>query len=208
MPEASAEEILDVNVRYHDLASESYDSKWGIDYGAKGAYQVLGKMRKALGQPLRPMGRGLEIGAGTGYFSLNLLKQGILSDVTCTDVSPGMLEALSASAEHLHLDVETVVCDAENLPFEDCAFDAVISSFGVMFASRTLLIGVAFIALALRRKAQPLAWLFFADAALMLFEVALALATDKLELVVGGLVIGALEAWAGRTLTRARSASR
>jgi len=125
MPEPSAEEILDANVRYHDLASQSYDSKWGIDYGEKGAAQVLGKMRKALGQPLRPMGRGLEIGAGTGYFSLNLLKQGILSEVTCTDVSAGMLEALAGSAEQMHLDVETVVCDAESLPFESSSFDVV-----------------------------------------------------------------------------------
>jgi SAM-dependent methyltransferase len=125
MREHSAEEILDVNVRYHDLASRSYDSKWGIDYGEKGARQVLGKMRKALGQPLRPMGRGLEIGAGTGYFSLNLLKQGILSEVTCTDVSSGMLDALAVSAERLHLDVDTAVCDAENLPFESGTFDVV-----------------------------------------------------------------------------------
>src|SRR3954464_7144881 len=125
MPEPSAEEILDVNVRYHDLASESYDSKWGIDYSEKGAQQVLSKMRKALGQPLRPMGRGLEIGAGTGYFSLNLLKQGLLSEATCTDVSPGMLDTLSASADRLHLDVDTVVCDAESLPFESGSFDVV-----------------------------------------------------------------------------------
>src|SRR3954466_5540787 len=125
MPEPSAEKILDVNVRYHDLASQTYDSKWGIDYGEKGAQQVLAKMRKALGQPLRPMGRGLEIGAGTGYFSLNLLKQGILSDVTCTDVSAGMLETLASSAERMHLDVETVVCDAENLPFPNDTFDVV-----------------------------------------------------------------------------------
>src|SRR3954469_19606826 len=125
MPEPSAEEILDVNVRYHDLASQSYDSKSGIDYGEKGAAQVLGKLRKALGQPLRPMGRGLEIGAGTGYFSLNLLKQGILSDVTCTDVSAGMLETLASSAERMRPDVETVVCDAESLPFESGTFDVV-----------------------------------------------------------------------------------
>src|SRR6476620_8078077 len=125
MPEQSADEILDVNVRYHDLASQSYDSKWGIDYGEKGAAQVLGKLQKALGQPLRPMGRGLEIGAGTVYFSLNLLKQGILSDVTCTDVSPGMLETLATSAERLHLDVDTVVCEAEELPFPNNSFDVV-----------------------------------------------------------------------------------
>src|SRR5438045_2332961 len=82
-------------------------------------------MRKTLVQPLLPMGRGLEIGAGTGYFSLNLLRQGILSDVTCTDVSAGMLETLAGSAERLHLDVETVVCDAENLPFPNNSFDVV-----------------------------------------------------------------------------------
>src|SRR5258705_9482764 len=125
MPEQSPQDILDVNVRYHDLASESYDSKWGIDYGAKGAAQVLGKMQKALGQPLRPMGRGLEIGAGTGYFSLNMLKQGILTEVTCTDVSAGMLDTLSASARRLGLDVETAVCEAERLPFENDSFDVV-----------------------------------------------------------------------------------
>src|SRR4051795_1541741 len=126
MPEQpTAEQIRGVNARYHDLASESYDSKWGIDYGEKGAAQVLSKMRKALGQPLRPMGRGLEIGAGTGYFSLNLLKQGILTEVTCTDVSPGMLETLASSAERLHLDVDMVVCDAESLPFESGSFDVV-----------------------------------------------------------------------------------
>lgn len=125
MPGSSPRDILDVNVRYHDLAAQSYDAKWGIDYGEKGAAQVLGKMRKALGQPLRPMGRGLEIGAGTGYFALNLLRRGILTEVTCSDVSPGMLEALSASAERLHLDVETVLCDAQSLPFEDDTFDVV-----------------------------------------------------------------------------------
>jgi SAM-dependent methyltransferase len=125
MPDPSAEQILDVNVRYHDLASESYDSKWGIDYGEKGAQQVLCKMRKALGQPVRPMGRGLEIGAGTGYFSLNLMRQGILSEVTCTDVSSGMLEALAMSAERLGLHVDTVACAAENLPFESGTFDVV-----------------------------------------------------------------------------------
>src|SRR3954454_13682737 len=125
MPEPSAEEILDVNVRYHDLASESYDSKWGIDYGEKGAAQVLGKMRKALGQPLRPMGRGLEIGAGTGYFSLNLLRQGIVGAVTCAGRSAGMVDPLAAAAERLRLDVESAVCDAEGLPFENDSFDVV-----------------------------------------------------------------------------------
>src|SRR5437773_10477789 len=113
MPEQSSQEILEANVRYHDLASHSYDAKWGIDYGDKGAAQVLGKMQKALGRNgNHSFGRGLEIGAGTGYFSLNLLRRGWLDEVVATDVSRGMLDALSATAEGLGLSpqVETVVC--------------------------------------------------------------------------------------------------
>jgi hypothetical protein len=29
----TADEIRDVNTRYHDVAAASYDSKWGIDFG-------------------------------------------------------------------------------------------------------------------------------------------------------------------------------
>jgi len=71
----SADEIRDVNTRYHDVAAASYDSKWGIDFGAVGQAQVVGKLRKLLGPELHHgFGRSLEIGAGTGYFSLNLLQ--------------------------------------------------------------------------------------------------------------------------------------
>jgi hypothetical protein len=63
---ASAEEIRDVNTRYHDGAAADYDAKWGIDFGEIGRTQVLGKLRKALGGDLRSFGRGLELGAGTG----------------------------------------------------------------------------------------------------------------------------------------------
>ena len=76
---ATADEIRDVNTRYHDGAAAGYDAKWGIDYGEVGQGQVLGKVRKALGEPSRPSTRALEIGAGTGYFSLNLLQAGVVA---------------------------------------------------------------------------------------------------------------------------------
>jgi SAM-dependent methyltransferase len=121
----SAETIREANVRYHDLAAEHYDSKWGIDYGEVGQAQVTGKLRKALGSgPLR-FARGLEVGAGTGYFSLNLLRAGVLGEAVATDISPGMLHALSASAAELDLAVETVACEAASLPFDDGSFDLV-----------------------------------------------------------------------------------
>src|SRR3954447_18411586 len=116
---ATAEEIRDVNTRYHDGAADAYDSKWGIDFGEIGRTQVLGKLRKALDGRLTSYGRSLELGAGTGYFSLNLLQAGVISAATCTDISPGMVETLERNAERLGLDVDARVADAEALPFED-----------------------------------------------------------------------------------------
>jgi ubiquinone/menaquinone biosynthesis C-methylase UbiE len=123
----SADEIRDVNTRYHDVAAASYDSKWGIDFGEVGRQQVLGKLRKVLGRELdRGFARSLEIGAGTGYFSLNLLQAGAVREATCTDISPGMMRILSANAERLGLSVRTARAEAESLPFADASFDLVL----------------------------------------------------------------------------------
>src|SRR3954454_16096446 len=125
-PTATADEIRSVNTRYHDGAASGYDSKWGIDYGDVGRGQVLGKVRKALGGRVETFERSLEVGAGTGYFSLNLLRAGTVREAVCTDISPGMLRALEANAARLGLEVETAACDAEDLPFDDASFDLVL----------------------------------------------------------------------------------
>lgn len=121
------DDIRDVNTRYHDVAADSYDAKWGIDFGEPGQRQVLGKLRKVLGRDLDAgFGRSLEIGAGTGYFSLTLMQAGKIREAVCTDISPGMLATLRSNAERLGLEVETVETDAETLPFEDASFDLVL----------------------------------------------------------------------------------
>jgi ubiquinone/menaquinone biosynthesis C-methylase UbiE len=122
----TAERIRDVNTRYHDGAAAQYDAKWGIDWGDVGADQVRQKLEKLLGTPLPHFDRALEIGAGTGYFSLHMLKAGIVGAATATDISPGMIEALRGNAERLGLQVETAVADAERLPFDDESFDLVL----------------------------------------------------------------------------------
>jgi SAM-dependent methyltransferase len=123
----SADEIRDVNTRYHDVAAAGYDSKWGIDFGEVGQAQVTGKLRKLLGPALAGgYGRSLEIGAGTGYFSLNMLQTGVVREATCTDISPGMLTTLALNAERLGLRVRTARADAESLPFPDASFDLVL----------------------------------------------------------------------------------
>jgi SAM-dependent methyltransferase len=125
-PALSAEEIRDVNTRYHDVAADHYDAKWGIDFGDIGREQVLVKVDKAVGHRPDGWARSLEIGAGTGYFTLNLLRAGLIGEATCTDISPGMLAALRANAQRLGLDVRTEQVDAERLPFADESFDLVL----------------------------------------------------------------------------------
>jgi SAM-dependent methyltransferase len=126
---ATPEAIRDVNTRYHDAAADEYDHKWGIDFHEIGANQVLGKLRKGLGARADgPFAHALEIGAGTGYFSLNLMRAGVVERATCLDISPGMLATLERNAATLGLAdrVETVATDAEHLPFEDASFDLVL----------------------------------------------------------------------------------
>jgi ubiquinone/menaquinone biosynthesis C-methylase UbiE len=126
-PSATPEHIKDVNTRYHDAAAHEYDAKWGIDFGEVGQRQVRLKLVKALGGLKgRSFGDALEIGSGTGYFSLNLVQLGVIERLTATDISPGMLQRLATTADALGLeDVSTVVTEAEVLPFEDESFDLV-----------------------------------------------------------------------------------
>ncbi|MET0557953.1 MAG: class I SAM-dependent methyltransferase [Solirubrobacterales bacterium] len=126
-PTATPEHIKDVNTRYHDAAADEYDAKWGIDFGTVGQEQVRLKLVKALGKlDGASFGDALEIGSGTGYFSLNLVQLGVIQRLTATDISPGMLKRLATTAEALGVeDVTTVATEAEELPFEDESFDLV-----------------------------------------------------------------------------------
>jgi ubiquinone/menaquinone biosynthesis C-methylase UbiE len=127
-PTATPEHIKDVNTRYHDAAAHEYDAKWGIDFGDIGQDQVRAKLVKALGgRDGETFGDALEIGSGTGYFSLNLVQLGLIGNLTATDISAGMLAQLATTAAALGLEsVSTVVTEAETLPFDDGSFDLVL----------------------------------------------------------------------------------
>jgi ubiquinone/menaquinone biosynthesis C-methylase UbiE len=128
-PTVTPEHIREVNQRYHDAAAHQYDAKWGIDFGTIGRDQTRRKFVKALGEwPEPPFAHALEIGAGTGYFSLNLMQEAAFQRLTATDISSGMLDTLEATAAGLGLDerVDTVHADAEELPFPDQSFDLVL----------------------------------------------------------------------------------
>src|SRR5207248_9872562 len=88
--------------------------------------QVIVKLTKALGRPPPPYARSLEIGAGTGYFTLNMMRAGLIERATCSDISPGMLDRLQTNARRLGLKIDAVRVDAESLPFGAASFDLVL----------------------------------------------------------------------------------
>jgi ubiquinone/menaquinone biosynthesis C-methylase UbiE len=126
MAQLTAAEVRDVNIRYHDGAATTYDEKWSIDFDAFARSQARRKLEAALGEPAPRFEHALELGAGTGYFSLNLMLAGVIAQLTASDISPGMLDALTRNAKRLGLDVRTLVADAEALPLADESFDLVI----------------------------------------------------------------------------------
>ena len=74
----------------------------------------------------------LDIATGTGWTSRRLASWG--ARVVGVDISEGMLSAAREIAAERGLDITYQIADAEALPFEDGEFDAVISTFGAMFA--------------------------------------------------------------------------
>jgi SAM-dependent methyltransferase len=76
----------------------------------------------------------LDLATGTGWTSRLVARRG--ASVVGADIAGELLAAASERAKKEGLEIAYRVGDAEKLPFADQAFDGVISSFGVMFASR------------------------------------------------------------------------
>lgn len=76
----------------------------------------------------------LDLATGTGWTSRVVSRRG--ARVIGADIAGDLLAAAAERAKGEGLDVEYQLGDAESLPFEDGAFDAVVSTCGVMFASR------------------------------------------------------------------------
>ena len=104
---------------------------------SSGDYAVVGTTLQIVGEELcealdlRAGQKVLDVAAGNGNVSLAAARR--WCDVTSTDYVPSLLERGRARALADGLNIEFRPADAEALPFADESFDAVVSTFGVMF---------------------------------------------------------------------------
>src|SRR3954468_11655278 len=76
----------------------------------------------------------LDVAAGNGNLTVLAGEEG--ASVVASDFSPGQVELGRRRTADEGLDVEWVIADAEELPFEDDRFDCTASVFGAMFGPR------------------------------------------------------------------------
>src|ERR671910_2722590 len=106
---------------------------------SSGDYAVIGTTLQIVGEQLcealdlRAGEKVLDVAAGNGNATLAAARR--WCEVTSTDYVPALLERgrERAAAERLH-GIDFREADVEALPFDDASFDAVLSTFGCMFA--------------------------------------------------------------------------
>src|SRR5450432_2619379 len=104
---------------------------------ATGDYAVVGTTLQIVGESLcealdlRAGASVLDVAAGNGNVTLAAARR--WCDVTSTDYVAALLESGKKRAQAEGHTIKFQEADAENLPFPDASFDAVVSTFGVMF---------------------------------------------------------------------------
>jgi SAM-dependent methyltransferase len=114
-----------------DRSRQSWD---GADYAPLGerlmpaARELVDACAVSAGQEI------LDVAAGTGNAAALAAAEG--ARVVASDFAPKQVERGRARTSAEGLEVEWVVADAEELPFDDASFDCVLSVFGAQFPPR------------------------------------------------------------------------
>jgi SAM-dependent methyltransferase len=105
---------------------------WALGDYPRVATEIVSPLGEVLVDALRIDAgeRVLDVAAGTGSAAVRAARRG--ASVVASDLTPELIEA--GRAEHPGVDLAWDVADAEALPYEDDAFDVVMSCIGVMFA--------------------------------------------------------------------------
>lgn len=106
---------------------------------ASGDFAVIGTTLQIVGEnlceaaDLVPADRVLDVACGNGNATLAAARR--FCRTTGVDYVPELLARGRERAQAERLAIDFVEGDAENLPFESASFDAVLSTFGVMFTA-------------------------------------------------------------------------
>ena len=106
---------------------------------SSGDYATVGTTLQIVGETLcealdlRSGQKVLDVAAGNGNVTLAAARR--WCEVVSTDYVPALLERGRERAAAERLAIEFREADAEALPFADASFDAVVSTFGVMFTA-------------------------------------------------------------------------
>ena len=87
---------------------------------------------------LKPGTRVLDVACGTGNLAVPAARAGAI--VTGVDIATNLIEQARARDASEGLAIQFDEGDAEKLPYEDAAFDVVVSMYGAMFAPRPELV--------------------------------------------------------------------
>ena len=108
---------------YWTKRSDSFLEQRRAELHSALADRWLEEIRKYL--PEKPPLRILDVGCGTGFFTILLAKQG--HQVTGTDLTPDMVANARILAKEELVNCDFEIMDAEHLSFADNSFDVVIS---------------------------------------------------------------------------------
>jgi len=135
------------NVLSHNERAAATWGSGGRDYDriSEGVSDALAHLVNRIDP--QPGERFLDVATGTGWTARLLSSYG--AAVTGIDIGAGVIDAAKALAP----EIDFRVADAEALPLEDASFDAVTSSFGVMFVAQPEIAAVSWLVFARRADA-------------------------------------------------------
>jgi len=125
---------IDSTIQPHNERSAAVWSSGGDAYDA-----ISGQIGAALEHCVARLDPGpgetiLDLATGTGWTSRLVARRG--ADVIGADIARDLLAAATERATKEGLKIDYQIGDAEKLTFADQTYDGIISTFGIMFASR------------------------------------------------------------------------